>query len=124
MTTTLQNKAQPITDRLPIYHLQHWDGNWVLRYSKQAGRLYLITTLDLYPVKVGYTTEDNVAKRLSSIQTGNWKELGVYATLWHPRVKDLEGRAHELLAPYRTLGEWFDMHARTAYELIWAMRDI
>ena len=55
-------------------------------------------------IKIGYT-DSPVKRRLSSLQTGNSKEL---TCLWeHPGDIKLEGKLHRFLSAHHIRGEWF-----------------
>lgn len=69
--------------------------------------VYLIT--DGYKLKIGTTTNKNLKKRLSTIQTGNPNKCKVLATIEGDRKKEQE--LHDRFAKFRGNGEWFSMQA-------------
>ncbi len=84
-------------------------------------RLYLITTAELYPTKIGYT--DNLGHRLGGLQTGHWIELGIYATLVCADVITFEREVHHDLRSRRIRGEWFDIRADEAMKVVLRLFD-
>jgi len=69
------------------------------------------------PSKIG-RTGNNLADRLRQLQNGNSRELRLW---WHAYVLrpiQVERRAHSLLLRNRLLGEWFDVTALRAVEVV------
>lgn len=68
-----------------------------------AGLVYFIQSGDDGPIKIGYTTSINT--RLPTLQTAHPWVLHVIGTV--PGSVLDEARAHNALAEYRMIGEWF-----------------
>ena len=78
--------------------------------------MYTISEGPLGPTKIGITVSDH--SRMKSLQTGNPRPLTPGMALPCKHARNIERRVHELLAPYRLSGEWFDVSARQAAEAI------
>lgn len=76
----------------------------------QPGWLYVITDGTAY--KVGRATDPE--SRLSSLQTGNPRQLRLVATEPHADSVGAELSAHKMLANSRIRGEWFEVDEETA----------
>jgi len=56
-------------------------------------------------VKIGYTSSNDISKRLGSLQNGNPRELW---ECWKiPGDKDIEKLVHRFFKRFRIRGEWF-----------------
>lgn len=82
-----------------------------------TNKLYLITTKDFCPVKVGVSYAP--LERLKNLQTSNWEKLFLYRIFQCPGNSAylIEGILHRHLRELLLCGEWFDMKAQIA-ELI------
>ncbi len=78
--------------------------------------VYTISEGPLGPTKIGITVTDR--SRMKSLQTGNPRPLTPGMILPCKHARNIERRVHELLAPYRLSGEWFDVSPRRAEEAI------
>jgi hypothetical protein len=70
------------------------------------GTVYFIGNAGRTQVKIGYT-EREPEKRVKNMQTGNPFPLAVLATM--PGRKGTEAYLHEVFAPVRLSGEWFEL---------------
>lgn len=73
------------------------------------------------PIKIGLA--ENIANRVSGIQTSNWVKLKCHLAAWTPGpayAKMLEANCHKLLdkASKRISGEWFDINPEWAAKVI------
>ncbi len=76
-----------------------------------AGYIYVIQANPGSPVKIGFTTLDDVGERLRSLQTGNPHVLHVVAKIKGTFAD--EKSLHRAIAAERLTGEWFEYSART-----------
>jgi hypothetical protein len=83
-------------------------------------RLIYIVGVGDNPVKIGIA--DNMAKRLSSLQTGCPDPLTVHRVYRSEfsLAPTIEARAHLLLAEHHRRGEWFNVHHEAAAEAVLA----
>ncbi len=72
------------------------------------GNVYFIKAKGGKHMKVGYAT--NVERRITQLQTGNPRRLKVIAVV--PGTRQLESAYHQILAPYRAVGEWFCLEGK------------
>lgn len=79
--------------------------------------LYVIGTLDRKQ-KIGFS--ENVEKRLTELQTGNPEQLYIHHTEAVPkdRVRLLERKIHKELGHRRLKGEWFNLDASEAKNML------
>ena len=79
--------------------------------------LYIIGT-DLDRQKIGFSKD--VAKRLSTLQTGNPTQLKIHHTEPVPeqRVRILEKKLHSELGYLRVKGEWFNITPDRAVSIL------
>ena len=97
--------------------------------------IYVVTTLDGWPSKVGFS--EDVGSRLREMQSGNWHELVAY-DFWIPfkfsedfrkaenfnavtiSARALERHVHDQMRELglSIRGEWFDVDADTASEIV------
>lgn len=83
----------------PGHQAAYWDT------TRLAGtRVYVVRAGDEAPVKVGIAR--NVADRIATLQTGNWRKLHVLYSL--PGDLHLEKHLHLEMANDRIIGEWFE----------------
>jgi hypothetical protein len=81
--------------------------------------IYVIGPSQKQPCKIGIAV--NGYKRLAGIQTGNWAQLFVHKSAWCDSVNDarkVEHFAHLSLRAKHLTGEWFDIDADEALEVI------
>lgn len=67
--------------------------------------IYFITDEGEKYIKIGYTDNEKITKRLAALQTGCPLKLKIFA-----RVEGgmhLENKLHVMFAKYQTVGEWF-----------------
>lgn len=74
-------------------------------------KLYIITTLEFYPTKIGVSIAPE--RRLRHLQTANWKQLQLYKEFECPGRKAffIESTIHRKLEKKILLGEWIDISA-------------
>jgi DNA-binding CsgD family transcriptional regulator len=60
-------------------------------------------------VKIGFTEDEDVTKRLKSLQTGNARELKIVGTI--EGGYDTEVVLHRVFSTLRVRGEWFDLRS-------------
>lgn len=65
--------------------------------------IYFIT--DGEYVKIGFTDKDDVQQRLSTLQTGNARELTLLGTMQGGRESEM--LLHQVFSSLRVRGEWF-----------------
>lgn len=80
--------------------------------SESYGVVYFIGPKDTGPVKIGYTANPDAEKRRVQLQTGSAEEYLVLGMIDAGPV--VERAIHELLAPHRVRGEWFEREAALA----------
>jgi hypothetical protein len=81
--------------------------------------VYIIGPVAGYPVKIGVA--EKPTKRLAGIQTHCWEELtihGLYKAHNRGDAYRLEKLSHKRLGDKRLVGEWFNIFAVDAVELI------
>ena len=76
------------------------------------GIVYFIGPKDSGHVKVGYTSTLKAEQRLAQLQTGSAESYVVLGTVDGGPI--IERAIHELLAPHRVRGEWFEREAALA----------
>lgn len=85
-----------------------------------ARKIYLITTEDNWPVKIGVSHTPE--KRLKALQCASWKELKIFKLFdcCGPTAAafTLEAKIHRELKYKQLSGEWFDIKAEDALNLI------
>jgi hypothetical protein len=67
--------------------------------------VYFIQNTSTKAVKIGYTSKDDVAKRLAQLQTGSCSKLVILKTV--EGDTNLEKSLHFLCSDYHLNGEWF-----------------
>lgn len=90
-------------------------------FADLMGFVYVISPIEGKVAKIGYC-RDHLCSRLSTLQTGVWAELEMYAAvgIYGPLARTVEKVAHQL-APKRAKrlrGEWFEMEPGEALEVI------
>jgi hypothetical protein len=81
--------------------------------------VYVIAPLAGYPVKIGVA--EKPTKRLAGIQTSCWEELvihGLYRADNKSNAYRLEKLSHKRLGDRRIIGEWFNVFASDALEVL------
>ena len=81
--------------------------------------IYIITDADRQAFKIGYTSNPDVRRRLSSLQTGNPRKLLIVGS--NPAgSRSHESEVHRQLADHRTDGgsEWFDATSMVVGKLV------
>lgn len=91
------------------------------RFLKVMDRacVYIACPAEKKPVKVGRAAD--IYARLVGIQTGNWQELFVFEVLWFPGppvAARIENTFHDRNSARQLVGEWFDVDAEEALELL------
>lgn len=74
------------------------------------GHLYVVQSVGQTPVKIGFTSRDDILVRVAGLQTGNPHLLRVLATT-RATFED-EHIVHKAFAAERMCGEWFDLSPR------------
>ena len=76
------------------------------------GFVYIIAESEAGPVKIGLSC--NPRQRKGELQTGNHRELHVFAKVWCDDERQLEETLHVHFVSRRIRGEWFDITATEA----------
>lgn len=97
-----------------------WLADWK-KYGLPYCTLYLISPDNDWPCKVGISAAPR--KRVTNLQTALWRPLKVDYSVWcrtREQARELERGIHETLDEDGRwmMGEWFDMKARDAVELV------
>lgn len=81
-------------------------------------KLYIITTSELWPVKIGISKYPKV--RLREFQIAHWLELRIYALfeIEYKSAQIFEAKVHRELASHSIRGEWFGLTASKAERLL------
>lgn len=85
--------------------------------------IYVIAASPDGPCKIGHAR--NARSRLSGIQIGNHLELKLWSC-WHSMAlhqREIERAIHAALVAYHIRGEWFDVTAAEAVQVIEAIDD-
>lgn len=87
--------------------------------SKLAKKLYIITTQNKWPVKIGVSYLP--VTRVKDLQTANWEKLEIYRIFECPGNSGhyLENILHKKLRLHSMTGEWFNLTAEEAEFEIW-----
>lgn len=80
--------------------------------NESFGVVYFIGPETDGPVKIGYTANRDAERRLAQLQTGSAEQYVVLGTVDAGPV--VERAIHDLLAPHRQRGEWFERQAALA----------
>jgi Meiotically up-regulated gene 113 len=86
------------------------------RRMTRNDRLYIITTPELWPTKVGWSEKPRA--RLKTLQDACWRELGLYATYVCRDAFGVEQEVIKRLAQRKIAGEWFDVPAPEVHRLV------
>jgi hypothetical protein len=104
--------AQPERrDNLTMEQDAHKDDLVLSLGGDRVGTIYVIQAMPGTPVKIGFTTHDDLTRRVAGLQTGNPHPLRVLACT-KGKMRD-ERAIHAALSAERLTGEWFDWSART-----------
>lgn len=79
--------------------------------APKEGVIYVVQGLKDGPVKIGFTSYNDISSRIAGLQTGNPHPLRALATARGTQRQEME--AHKALAAERMSGEWFEWSART-----------
>lgn len=81
-------------------------------------RLYVVTTAELWPTKIGYS--QNPGMRLQVLQSGTWITLGLYATFVVDDIRFTEKVILDVMkrTGRQLSGEWCDMKADEMVRII------
>ena len=85
--------------------------------SKTGGFLYFIKSEKDNLFKIGIT-RGSPMKRLPTIQTGCPYEIRLHSAIYYENCHEKEREFHNLLAEYRTRGEWYKIDILILEELI------
>lgn len=90
----------------------------VLQSSMRREAFIYIVGSDRNPVKVGHA--ENLAARLAGLQIGNPEQLFLHHAFAVPRhlVKQAEAAVHLELSGRRRRGEWFNVEADDAFDVV------
>jgi hypothetical protein len=90
---------------------------------REHGLLYIIGTTPNNPVKIGITTGNNIAKRLSGLQTSHWLDLNVfYVSPVLQGINKVEKELHEKFSANHIRGEWYDISGENLNSLVEDLR--
>lgn len=85
--------------------------------SRTGGFLYFVESKENSLFKIGMT-RGSPMKRLPTIQTGCPYEISLHSAIYYENCHEKEREFHNLLAEYRTHGEWYKIDILTLEELI------
>ncbi len=70
--------------------------------------LYVLECCDSKYIKIGICKEGTLARRVSSLQTGNPFKINVVHSEVRLSAKDAEKYLHQCFSEKRAMGEWFE----------------
>lgn len=95
---------------------------WVVPWRKLGFDycgVYLIAAAGKWPVKIGMS--EDAAKRLNSLQTAHWQQMRIM-NYWicenKAAARQIEAKCHLELKSRRMMGEWFDIRADAAADVV------
>jgi hypothetical protein len=80
--------------------------------EERYGKIYFIGSRTSGPVKIGFSSQSDLKSRLGQLQTSSPEHLEILGS-FSGYIKN-ERKVHDLLAPHRLRGEWFERKAALA----------
>lgn len=121
MSRILNSEAMPYSseERIELdYHADLWMVPW-RRFGFDFCGVYLIAPAGKWPVKVGMS--EDAARRLNSLQTAHWQQMRIMS-YWicenKAAARQIEAKCHAELKNKRMMGEWFDIKADAAADVV------
>jgi hypothetical protein len=79
---------------------------WITAAQKRKGTVYFVQEGDERgPVKIGFTSKEDVNQRMANMATGNSRHLRLLGKIRGGRIR--EKNLHRRFASQRIRGEWF-----------------
>lgn len=68
--------------------------------------IYFVQSGTTGPIKIGYTSKDDVKERIANLQTSHHEQLHLLGIM--AGDKEIETKLHLFYSPHRIRGEWFE----------------